>query len=199
MTASRAPAVAAVLALCVSGCAFTPETIRLAPTFNPAPEPGAERVELQLHVADLRPAPTDVVARKVNGFGMQLAAITSEAPVVDVLSQAAQLALGARGYRVGTSSPLVLTLELLVMNHEFRPGFWTAKSEATLIYLATVRELSGRELFRKVMSDVFTHHVQLATGDNVEKAYEGALVQSLERLLGFDAFRAAVTQPAPPP
>ncbi|MBL8915622.1 MAG: hypothetical protein JNM17_33295 [Archangium sp.] len=192
-------AAALAIGLFVSGCAFTPETIRIIPTFAAAPERGAERVELKLEVADLRPEPTDVVARKVNGFGMQLAPISSDVPVVDVLKQAAVSAITARGYRVGTAGALVLTLELLVFSHAFIPGFWSAKSEATLIFLATLRDASGKELLRKVMSDAFHHQVQLAVGDNVVKAYEGVLVQSLERLVTLEAFRTALTGSAAPP
>lgn len=195
----RASTWAVLVSALVSGCAFTPETIRILPTFEAAPEPGAERVEVQLQVADLRAEPSDVVARKINGFGMQLAKISSDKPIVEVLTSAATSALTARGYRVTTTGPLALTLELLVFSHEFRTGFWSGKSEARVILLATLRDVAGRELVRKVVNEGFAHPIQLAVGDNVSKAYEGALVQALTGLITLPVFRAALTQSAPPP
>jgi len=183
-----------------SGCAFTPDLIRLdPPTPMAAPVPGAERIELKLAVEDLRQDPSQVVARKINGFGMRLAEITSEEPVAEVLYRAAGAALLARGYRVVEVGPVTLTLELLVFSHEFRTGFWVGRSEALVIFLATVRDAEGRERFRRVVSQTSSQPVQLASGANVKKTYEEALAQALESLLGDDAFRAALPPSLAPP
>ena len=187
-----------VAALCASGCAFTPETVKLTPLFTPAPEPGADRIELKVKVDDLRLEPTEVVARKINGFGYQLAAITSDKPVAEVLAQAFTDALLARGYRVHDAAPITLAIELIVMSHEFRTGFWSGKSEAQVIFLATARDTAGAQIFRQVVGEKFDHPIQLATGDNVGKAYEGAITKAIEKLLSMAGFRDALKPPAPP-
>ena len=183
-----------------SGCAFTPDVIRIEPAASlSAQVPGAERIELKLAVEDLRPDPSQVVARKINGFGMRLAEITSEEPVAEVLYRAAGAALVARGYRVVEAGPVTLALELLVFSHEFRTGFWVGRSEALVIFLATVRDAEGRERFRRVVSQTSSQPIQLASGPNVKKAYEEALAEALESLLGDDAFRAALPPSLVPP
>lgn len=184
---------ALLLALALtSGCALTPEVIRLTPEVPRTPVAGAERVELRVVVDDLRPERTDVVARKVNGFGMQLAEITSETPLAEVLARAVTGALVAQGYRVGESGRVTLVVELLVFRHEFRTGFWAGRSEAEVMVLATLRDASRRELFREVLAETFAHPIQVASGANVKKAYEHALTATLERLLSSDVFRQAL-------
>lgn len=180
--------------LLASGCAFTPEVIRIEPvgsTDLPA-VPGAETIVLRLGVVDLRNEKTQVVARKINSYGMQLATISSEEPVADILSRAITSALRARGYRVANEGEVPLVVELLVFSHEFRSGFFWGTSEATVTFLATVRDPGGRELFREVVSGPFTHKVQLAGGENVKKAYEGALSVAAQKLVSSEAFQRAV-------
>lgn len=190
----------ASLALFASGCAFTPEVIRLEPVGSTAlAVPGAESVVIRLGAVDLREEPTQVVARKINGYGMQLATISSEDPLADVLARAVTSELQARGFRVANDGGVSLLLELIVFSHEFRTGFWVGRSEATVTFLATVRDRSGQELFRQVIFGPFAHQISMAGGDNVKKAYEGALSVAAERLVSSEAFqRAVMTATAPP-
>lgn len=188
-----------VVALAVSGCALTPDLIRLEPPAPvSAPLAGAERIELRLAVDDLRPEQTQVVARKINGFGMRMADITNDEPIADVLARAARTALSARGFHVVENGQLTLVLELLVFSHEFRTGMWSGRSEALVIFLATVRDPDGRERFRRVVSQPFSHSIQLASGANVKKAYEQAIAEALEALLSDPAFLQSFPSTAPP-
>ncbi len=189
----------AALLLC-AGCAFTPDVIRLEPSLLPAsPVPGAELIEVRLAVDDLRPDTSDVVARKINGWGYQMASISSDAPVAEVLAHALSQGLVARGFRVGPTGQAPLTVELLVFSHEFRTGFWAGRSEAQVTFLATVRDGAGRELHRAVVAEPFSHPIQLATGANAKKAYEGALTAAVERLLSSEPFQRALALAAAPP
>lgn len=191
-------AAAALLAL--AGCAFTPDVVHLAPEVSAAsPVPGAELLEVRVAVEDLRPVPGELVARKINGWGHQMAPISSDAPVADVVAAALTRGLRARGYRVGGEGGVPLVVELFVFAHEFRSGFWAGRSEAQVTFLATVRDRAGRELFRQVVAEAFDHPVQLASGANVKKAYDHALAAAVERLLSSDPFQRAVALAAAPP
>ena len=180
--------------LLASGCAFTSEVIRIEPVGSkglPAVS-GAESVTLRLGVADLRSERKQVIARKINGYGMQMATISSEDPIADVLGRAVTAELQARGYRVTNDGEVSLLLELIVFSHEFRTGFWTGKSEANVTFLATVRDRTGKELFREVIFGPFEHTIALAGGENVKKAYEGALSIAAEKLVSSESFQRAV-------
>jgi uncharacterized lipoprotein YajG len=187
--------------LLASGCAFTSEVIRIEPVASkdlPAVA-GAEAVILRLSVADLRNEQTQVVGRKINGYGMQMATISNEEPIADVLARAVTAELRGRGYRVTVDGEVSLMLELIVFSHEFRTGFWVGKSEANVTFLATVRDRSGRELFREVVFGPYEHTIALAGGDNVRKAYEGALSVAAEKLVSSESFQRAVLAAIAPP
>lgn len=188
----------AILAF-VSGCAFTSETVRLEPPIAGKPIAGAERVEVQLVVQDLRRDASEVVARKINGMGIRMAAISSETPIAEVIARTATLALQTFGYRVADSANVKLVVELISFNHEFRTGFWVGKSEAQVIAQFIVRSPTNQELYRKVLTEDFSHDIQLATGPNVKKAYEGALSALFEVLFSVEAFRAALATGAAVP
>ena len=187
--------------LLASGCAFTSEVIRIEPVPSkdlPALV-GSEAVVIRLAVADLRSEPTQVVGRKINGYGMQLATISNEEPIADVVAHAVTAELRARGYRVASDGEVSLVVELIVFSHEFRTGFWAAKSEASVTFLATVRDRGGRELFREVIFGPFEHRIALAGGDNVKKAYEGALSVAAEKLVSSESFQRALLAAIAPP
>lgn len=203
MTARPPPFVAPLLAaalLALAGCALTPDVVHLEPELAAAsPVPGAELLEVRVAVEDLRPDPGEQVARKINSWGHQMAPISSDTPVADVVAHALASGLQARGYRVGGEGGLPLVVELLVFSHEFRSGFWAGRSEAQVTFLATVRDRGGRELFRQVVAEAFDHPVQLASGANVKKAYDGALAAAVERLLSSAPFQQALALAAAPP
>lgn len=199
MRRARLPALLPA-ALLLAGCAFTRERILLEPpTLVTTALPGAEAIAVQLAVHDFRPAQDDVVAWKINGWGHQGAPISSETPVPEVLAGALTNGLRARGYRVTTDAPAVLLVELFVFSHEFRTGFWHGQSEAQVTFLATVRDREGHERFRQVVTEPFSHPIQLATGANVKKAYEAALSAAVERLVSWEGLHQALAATAAPP
>lgn len=186
--------------LLFSGCAFTRESIRLEPpTLVTSAVAGAEAIAVQVTVHDFRPNQDDVVAWKINGWGHQGAPISSETPVPEVLAGALTNGLKGRGYRVTADAPAVLLVELFVFSHEFRTGFWHGQSEAQVTFLATVRDRGGRELFRQVVTEPFSHPIQLASGANVKKAYEAALGAAVERLVTWEGLHQALAATVAPP
>jgi uncharacterized lipoprotein YajG len=180
--------------LFASGCALSSETIRIgyAEPAGVARVPGAERIRVRLHIVDLRTDQSLVVARKINGFGMQMASISNEEPVTDVLGRAVAAELGARGYVVAADGNVPVALDLIVFAHEFRTGFFAGKSQATVTFAATVRDAAGRALFRETITGPFEHSIQIAGGANVQKAYEGALTAAAGKLVASEAFQRAL-------
>jgi uncharacterized lipoprotein YajG len=191
-------AVALAAALVTSGCAITPETIRIGyprPT-GVAPVEGAAAIRVRVEVVDLRPDKSLVVARKMNAWGMQMAPISSEEPLTSVLAGAIATELAVRGYPVGEDGKVPVTLELVLFSHEFRMGFFSIGSDATVSIIATVRDAAGKELFRGSFSGPFECRCQLAVGYCAREAYEGALPVAVRQLVSSVQFQQALAAAA---
>lgn len=184
----------AVAATIASGCALTTETIRIG---YPDPAgvarfPGAETIRVKLAVVDQRPDKSLVVSHKVNGFGTQMAAISSEEAVPAVLERAVASELRARGCQVDAAGEVPVTIELNVFSHRFQGGFFSLPSEGTVSFSASVRDASGRELLRDAFSGVSRDNVQIAGGDNAREALERALLDAVRKLMDSATFQAAL-------
>ena len=197
----RSPPAARLAALAVaaaieSGCALTTETIRIAypDPVGVARFPGAGTIRVKLAVVDQRPDKSLVVSHKINGFGAQMAAISSEEAVPALLERAVASELRARGCQVDAAGEVPVTVELNVFSHRFQGGFFSLPSEGTVSFSASVRDASGRELFRDAFSGVSRDDVQIAGGDNAREALERALLDAVRKLMASAAFQAALAQ-----
>jgi len=204
MTASRPSRLAPlVLALFASGCAFTKEQIQIGYAAAPdAPKvAGAAAIRVKVTVLDLRPtdAQTLIVSHKINGFGVQGAEISSLMAPAVVLAGAVAAELRAHGYVVEQSGDVPLTIELKVFSHAFHAGFFAGDSEATVSFTATVVDRAGSRLFQGSFVGPFKASVQMASGDNVREAYEGALQTAVRQLVESPDLQKALAAAAQPP
>ena len=102
-----------ILAYVVSGCALTEEIISVDyKAIETARKiPGAENIALALTISDAREADRAKVSAKINGYGMEMAAIRSKRKVVDILNDAIKTELTARGYQLrGNGAPVEVSL-----------------------------------------------------------------------------------------
>ncbi|HJV89319.1 MAG TPA: YajG family lipoprotein [Holophagaceae bacterium] len=196
-TTRLVPAILLGLAL---GCAFTTETIHLEykPSLAPAKVAGAEGIRVTVAMKDVRPNPSKEVARKINGFGQEMAPILNDEEIPGLVRRAVEAELKARGYDLEASG-VVLSVELVVFMHRYSSGVFSGDSEATVTLRARVLDAAGAERFAETVSDTFKHAAGVFGGGNVKEAYEVALPGAVAKLMALPALHEALAKVGKPP
>lgn len=182
------------------GCALTTETIHIdypAP-IQVAKVEGAERIRIKLEVIDLRAKQDKEVARKINGFGSEMAPILNDEDPLALVRRAFETELKARGYLLDEGK-VPVRVELVAFLHKYNSGFFSGDSEATVTFVTRVKDAEGRELWSDTSSDSFKHAAGVFTGGNVKQAYEQALPGAVHKLMAKPEFHAAIAKAAAPP
>ena len=122
----------------------------------------------------------------------------SDMPAPQILAGAVATELRARGYRVEDSGDVPLTIELTVFQHAFRAGFVSHGSEATVSFTASLVDGAGKRLFQGSFTGPFNGSAQMADGDNVRAAYEGALASAVRKLVDSPELQNALAAAAQP-
>ena len=185
-----------LLTALLSGCALTTDQIDLR--YNPrgAREkvPGAEAVKVATKVTDLRDV-RERVGKKINGFGMEMAAIVSRTDVAELMRGAIETELDSRGFAHGDS--VVISCELNRLYNRFKPGFWSGDSVAEVIFGVQIKSADGQVLFSKnVIAEGLEPNIQVAAGHNAKASLEMALGKGVEELFQDPAFVPAIFKAA---
>lgn len=182
-----------VLALCLGGCAFTPEKIDIAyaPSVGAARIPGAESVRLDVMVNDVRTV-KDRVASKSNAYGAQLAPISVNQDLAALVKDALKTELLMRGYNVEGGN-IQVVCDIFDFANNFRPGFWSGTAEAGVRLQVKVRDRAGNITFAETISGQGAEdHIQMATGRNARPALEKALQSTIASLMARQDFHQAL-------
>lgn len=168
--------------LFLGGCALTEEAIPVvytAPASYPA-VPGAEAVTVNVSSADVRLTNRDRVSSKKNGFGVEMARITSENDVVAEIGNAVQAELAALGYKVGHGG-IDVSVETQTVYADFKPGLWSADAVAEVAFNLTAREPDGAIIYSRIYKAAGTNRdIMLMTGANARPALEAALRDAVQ-------------------
>jgi uncharacterized lipoprotein YajG len=189
--------VAAACLLAASGCALTTETIHID---YPAPVSvekikGAEAIQVKVEVRDLRSSQSREVARKINGFGSEMAPILNDEDIPALVKRAIEAELRARGYGL-EGGKVPLQIELLAFVHRYNSGFFSGDSKAEVSLVVRVKDAQGKELYTDTFMDTFQHSAGVFGGGNVKQAYEQALPGAVRKLMGKAEFHAALAKAA---
>ncbi|HEY3399850.1 MAG TPA: YajG family lipoprotein [Geothrix sp.] len=179
------------------GCALTTETIHIE---YPAPVSvekiaGAEAIKVKVEVRDLRPNQTREVARKINGFGSEMAPILNDEDVQALVKRSVETELRARGYAL-EGGKVPLQIELLTFIHRYNSGFFSGDSKAEVSFVVRVKDAQGKEVYTDTLLDVFQHAAGVFGGGNVKQAYEQALPGAIRKLMGKTEFHGALARVA---
>ena len=115
-----------------SGYALTQERI----TLSYAPQVGVQKVErtnttaVTVEVVDSR-VTKDRVGSKHNGYGMEMAAITSQEDISSLIKRSAESELQNRGFPLGAHKAQVL-IEVVKFANDFKFGFVSADAGSLL-------------------------------------------------------------------
>jgi uncharacterized lipoprotein YajG len=182
-------AVAASLSACA--LAEDKETLAYVPNEAVAPVPGAQGVVLAVSAKDARVQFTDRISTKKNGYGMEMARITSTNDVVELVRSSVERELKAEGFTIGQGGSTV-AIELQNFYNNFRYSMtWTAAAEVA--FSVKVRTAAGALLYTGNYDATATlDGVFLASGSNAKEALQKALTQALRKMIDDRALQAAL-------
>lgn len=165
--------------------AFTPPAASTAARLS-----GAELVSVVVAVKDERPGERDVISRKINGFGSELAAIRTKRPVADIMKEGMEAELKARGFKVGSGSKQV-DMNVLVFFNTYDNGLFAGSASAEAQFGIVVRE-GRKELFKGDSLGNAKQSVQIANGSNAEETLHAALKDAMNKLFANPEFTKAL-------
>ncbi|AQR60324.1 hypothetical protein BZG35_00635 [Brevundimonas sp. LM2] len=185
--------VAACAALVVSACATSEDTVPIPYSVAAAPRvPGAESIAVTVAASDARTDNRARIGAQINGYGMEMAAIRSEAEVAQVVQDAIAAELTQRGYAVGATGSRV-SAEVRTFYNKFSVGLLSGKSTADVALTVTVATPGGSQVYSREITGKAERSVQLANGGNAATTLSQALSQALATLMADPEFTAALT------
>ncbi len=192
----NARTIACCLAIALlSGCALTTEQVSLgySPIARPAAVAGADNVTVSVNVTDQRSDKTRVSSKK-NGFGMEMAAITTSEDVAATVRKAIETELRGRGFKLGVDAAQVrIGADVTRFYNDHKMGFFAGDAVADLNLSVMVSSKSGKPLYSKhVVAQGKEENTMLATGNNAKIALERALENGMKMLFEDPAFVAAL-------
>ncbi len=184
-----------LIAMTVSGCALTPGHVNVSytplgssGTIRPA---GAEAVSVHVAVSDQR-ASKDAVGHKTNGYGMEMAPITSDNDIPQTLQSAIESELKSHGFNIVEAGPTI-AVALTKFENRFVNGFWSGTATAELVMNVVVQRPDGGIVYTKLI-DVqgVNPGIQLSSAENAGIALDRALQGGIAQLFEDSAFPTAL-------
>jgi uncharacterized lipoprotein YajG len=189
-------ALAAVLTCAfLAGCAFQED---VAPVSYKAAG-GAQignGATVAVTVEDARTEDRTRISNKVNGYGMEMAAIRADRPVPDIIKDAMEAELRARGFAVGQGGPAT-KLSVNRFYAGFKTGFFSGDAVGDVKLHVLVTTASGQTVYeRQIDATGEVNKIMLANGSNATAALSDGMTKAFTMLFDDPAFVAALTKPA---
>jgi uncharacterized lipoprotein YajG len=178
----------------LSACATSEDIVAVPYTASAATAtPGAQNIHVTVASSDARTENRARIGAKVNGYGMEMAAIRAQAEVTEIVRDAIAAELVQRGYQVGETGSRV-NAEVKTFYNDFSTGLLAGKSKADVALTVTVNDRSGAEVYRREIAGQAERTVQMASGGNAAKTLSEALTEALGELMADPAFVAALAR-----
>lgn len=182
----------ATCALALTACATTEETVSVPyAAASASPTPGAEAVTVTVVGQDARTTNRGRISTKINGYGMEMAAIRSGRDVGAIVQDALSSELKAHGYVIAPGGPTVKAA-VETFYADFGVGVLSGSAKGDVRLNVTVNDPAGAERYRGSVEGASKKSVQLASGKNAAAALSDALADALRKLFGDAAFLAAL-------
>ena len=182
------------LAILVSGCALTEDTVSLQYSKMPGITelPSASKLRVEVVASDARVEHQDRVSVKKNGYGMEMAAIRSDRDVVALVRESIEAELQSRGFKTESGGSRV-KVEVMKFYNDFKVGFFSGDAVAEVLLNIQVVGMDGRILFSKPVSSTGKNEdVLLANGSNAKAALENGLQVAVANLMSDRDFVNAI-------
>ena len=185
-------AVVALAASTLAACATTEEAVPVP--YTPAPASivtGASAVNVTVVGTDARTTNRGRISTKINGYGMEMAAIRSSRDVGEIARDALSAELKARGFNLGPGGPTV-NAAVETFYADFNTGILAGKAKGDVALNVRVTDAAGAERYRTTVAGTSSKSVQLASGKNAAQAISEALADAMRKLFGDESFLRAL-------
>lgn len=135
----------------LSGCALTTEQVEIGYTQQAGVSKiaSAENVAVNVQVTDQRLDRSKVSSKK-NGYGMEMAPITTAEDVAVTVRKAIEKELQARGFQLGSDAALVnIAADITHFYNDHKTGFFAGDAVADLNLSVSVKSKNGALLYSK--------------------------------------------------
>jgi len=180
---SLKPVWIAVFSMFMMGCATSEDTISISyrSAATASTVAGAEDVSLAISAIDGRTTNRTVVSRKINGYGMEMAAIRSNQDITGVVRNALRAEFVRRGFTVGEGGmPLVATITKFY--NQYASGFFSGTSTADIAINISVAN-GDETIFEKSYTGTQENDVMIAGGENAKAALDAALTKIVSKIM----------------
>ncbi len=187
------------MASALAGCATTEDIVQIkyAPT---SASRIADARPVALTVVDGRTADRTRISTKINGYGMEMAAIRSAQDVSDVVREAAAKEFQQRGFNIEASG-LAVTLTVTRFYNQYSTGLLSGSADGTVDLTVSISDRAGGQIYQNTYAGASNMQIALANGSNAAESVANALNSAFHKMFGDPAFIAVLTKagsnPAP--
>lgn len=181
----------AALALSLGGCA-TQEDVVAVPYAARGGAVIGSQLPVTVLVEDARTEDRTRISNKINGYGMEMAAIRANRAVTDIVKDAMEAELRSRGFLVGEGGSQA-RIAVTRFYTAFIQGLWSGKARGEVKIRVVVASTSGRNLYERLVDvEGDAGSVQLASGSNAAAALSDGMAKAFAVLFDDPAFVAAL-------
>lgn len=190
-------AVAIVVAVLLSACAFMPGTaaIDYVPDGPVTPVAGAKAVLLTVSASDQRMQHADRISTKKSFAGIEMARIVADNDVVDLVRRSVERGLRAQGFAIGPGR-LVVSVELQNFYNDFRRRLdsWTEVGE--VVFALKVTNAGGTVLYSRSYDGTAIDSFFVSSASNAQESLQKALTMAIRKMLEDKALQQALLSAA---
>ena len=180
------------LAAGLTACATTEDVVPVSYTASAAQSvPGAENIHVSVTATDARTTNRGRISTKVNGYGMEMAAIRTNDDIAADVKNAIANELKARGYKLSDGGQQV-SAAVTTFYTTFNTGMWAGRADGRVEMTVKVSDPSGRTLYSRDLHGLSQKTIQLASGKNAAAALSDALSEALKTLFTDGDFLKAL-------
>lgn len=178
-----------------AGCALTEDVAQIDYVVDQTIDarPGAEHVNVSVAAQDARTANRTRVSAKVNGYGMDMAAIRLAGQLEDAVRRAIEDELSVRGFNIAEGGARIEAAVHTFYN-DFHVGAWSG--EATAETDLTIRVVIGNATAfeERFVGVEKLNGLVLSSGDNAGKALTASLQNALSQAFSRPRLVTALLQ-----
>ncbi len=177
-----------------SGCALTTDTVHIQyhSATAPSPIPEAAHVVVEVRSIEGRSGQPDKISSKKNGYGMEMAPILSDRPVLQIVQEAISDELRSEGFQIGAGS-LIVTAEVDKFSTDYKVAFWSANAVAEVTLSMQVRDRGDHIIYACTLTGEGNNGgAVIMDGENARIPLESALSAVIVRLMSDPAFTRAL-------
>lgn len=190
----RLPAKLWVFPLCLAlGACATVEDTPHFPSYQaqPALIAGAQNIKVEVEVNDARDYNRERISTKINGFGMEMAAIRSADDIAQVVKQATEACLTARGYNLAGDGDH-LNIGIKTFYATYKSGIVSMSVLGVVDLDVTLADQNGHQLYQTSEHGTSSDSALLANGSNAARALNEAMGNAFDQLFGDRGFMLAL-------